>query len=353
VDIAPGDRSERWRAEVRNSLAAAVSQVGEIGNREARLAAEATVARIESGIAGEVREAEARSLIGFFEVTREEGEARVYEAQLPVRHTETVHGAFPLVGPLLVLLEEGAPLGIAVLSSERGRLFHWSLGNIETLHEWELELFSGDWRERKAKVSRDPAGEAVSAAGRDQYSQRLESNRERFAHQTGELTRTEVGRRSWRNVLLFGDERYVGPFARGFADRCELSHVDSVDLIAEPTHQIEERVERLLPGLRRDRELALIARVKDAAFAEARSSLGVQETVQALAEGRVEHLLYDPERDYNGEVPSEASAGSPELPLVERMIELALSTGAAITPVSDESAEALREQGGVAALLRY
>jgi stalled ribosome rescue protein Dom34 len=39
--------------------------------------------------------------------------------------------------------------------------------------------------------------------------------------------------------------------------------------------------------------------------------------------------------------------------LVERMIELALSTGAAITPVSDESAEALRELGGVAALLRY
>jgi stalled ribosome rescue protein Dom34 len=35
------------------------------------------------------------------------------------------------------------------------------------------------------------------------------------------------------------------------------------------------------------------------------------------------------------------------------MIELAVSTGAAITPVEEESAAALAEQGGVAALLRY
>jgi hypothetical protein len=35
------------------------------------------------------------------------------------------------------------------------------------------------------------------------------------------------------------------------------------------------------------------------------------------------------------------------------MIELAVSTGAAITPVEEESAAALAEQGGVAALPRY
>ena len=41
------------------------------------------------------------------------------------------------------------------------------------------------------------------------------------------------------------------------------------------------------------------------------------------------------------------------MPLIERMIELALSTSAAITPVEGESAESLDEQGGVIALLRY
>ena len=41
------------------------------------------------------------------------------------------------------------------------------------------------------------------------------------------------------------------------------------------------------------------------------------------------------------------------MPLLERMIDLALSTSAAITPVEGESAEAIAEQEGVAALLRY
>ncbi len=35
------------------------------------------------------------------------------------------------------------------------------------------------------------------------------------------------------------------------------------------------------------------------------------------------------------------------------MIELAVTTGAAITPVEEESAAELSDQGGVAALLRY
>jgi stalled ribosome rescue protein Dom34 len=42
-----------------------------------------------------------------------------------------------------------------------------------------------------------------------------------------------------------------------------------------------------------------------------------------------------------------------QLPLAERMIELALNTSAAVTPVEGAAAERLGEHGGVAALLRY
>lgn len=338
VDADPADRGGRCRIELRNGLDRAI-EAGAGGDRETQLAVEETVTRIAQVLLTEPTEAGERGLSGFVEVSRGPGEERWYASRIPPRRTEARYGCAPLMSPLIEMLDDGAPLGIVAASAERVRLFHWYLGRLEQLHDWELEVFSLDWRERKARRSRDPAaGQMVSAAGRDQHEQRLEANRARFAHQTGTLARATGAKRGWRQVLVFGDERYTRHFADGFAGGCELRHVESSDLVSQPTRQIEERVERLLPDLNRERERALVERVKEEAFTEARSSFGRQETLQALEQGRVEHLLYDAERDH---------------PDVERMIELALSTGAAITPVEGESATALEEQGGIAALLRY
>lgn len=338
ADADPADRGGRWRIELRNGLDRAI-EAGARGDRETQLAVEETVKRIEQVLLTEPTEAGGRGLIGFVEANRGPGEERWYAAQVAPRRTEARYGRAPHVSPLIEMLDDGAPVGIVAVSAERVRLFHWHLGRLEQLHDWELDVFSLDWRERKAPGPSDPAaGQMVSAAGRDQYNQRLESNRERFAHQTGALAQVSVAEYGWSRILVFGGERYTPHFAQGFAGRCELRQVESSDLVSQPTQLIEERVERLLPVLNRDRERVLIERVKEAAFAEARGSFGAQETLQALEEGRVEHLIYDAERDH---------------PDVERMIELALSTGAAITPVEGESAAALEEQGGVAALLRY
>jgi hypothetical protein len=78
-------------------------------------------------------------------------------------------------------------------------------------------------------------------------------------------------------------------------------------------------------------------------------------TLRALVEGRVEHLVYDVERDYPdldlGDPALQATAKG--LPTRERMIELALSTSARITPIEGDAARELDERDGVAALLRY
>ncbi|HEX6585739.1 MAG TPA: VLRF1 family aeRF1-type release factor [Solirubrobacterales bacterium] len=353
VSIEPGDRSNGWRTAVRNGLSKVTGDGGDgAADHEARLALRETVARLERALEEE-RKGEHRGLIGFVEVARSEGEERWYTTQIPPRRTEVLRGPVAQIHPLLALLDDGAPLGIAAVSSERVRLLDWRIGRVEQLHSWELEYFGEDWRERKAQRPRDPArGEAVSASGRDQYDQRMEDTRERFAEQTGELARGEARKRGWRETLVFGDERYTRKFAEGFG--AGLTHADEADLIAEPTAQLERRVEGMLPQLNRARETSLIDRIKEAAYAEGRSSLGVQETLQALQEGRVEHLVYDPGRDYSGvpvELAGPARADGPGLS--ERLVELALSTGAAVTPVEGSSAEALAEQGGVVALLRY
>ncbi|HSI80999.1 MAG TPA: VLRF1 family aeRF1-type release factor [Solirubrobacterales bacterium] len=337
VDADPADRGGRWRIELRDDLDRAIADAGR-RDRETRFAVEATAKRITDDLI-EPGDARPRGLIGFVEAARERGEDRWYAAQIPPRRTEAGHGPRPRIGPLIALLDDGAPLGVVAVSAERIRLFHWQLGRIEEIHDWEVELPGLDWRERRSPRSRDPAAaQVVKAAGRDQHNQRLEANRERFAHESGGLVRTSARELAWRQVLAFGDDRYVRPLAQGFGAGGDLRHVDAADLVPQPTSLIGARIAELLPALNRDREQALIARVKEAAFSEGRSAFGEQETLQALEQGRVEHLLYDSEHD------------GLEL---ERMVELALSTGAAITPVEGESATRLAEQGGVAALLRY
>lgn len=355
IRVDPADRSTSWRTEVRNGLSDLLKHMGDTGDQEGRQALVATTERLERDLMDEPPPGEPRGLMGFIEVARKAGTERWYAAQIPPRRTEVLHGPVAQVHPLLELLDDGAPLGVAVVSSERIRLLDWRLGRAEHLHDWELEYFGDDWRERKSQRPRDPArGNAVSAAGRDQYNQRLEANRERFAEQAGELARAESRKRGWRQTLVFGDERYTRQFAQGFANGSELRHLEQTDLISEPTAQIERRVEQMLPELNRERERLMIERIKEAAYAEGRSALGAQETLQALEEGRVEHLVYDAGRDYSdAELGLAGKPGSNGMPLIERMIELALSTSAAITPVEGESAESLDEQGGVIALLRY
>jgi hypothetical protein len=337
IDADPADRGRGWRIELRNALRR-IADAPSDRPRQAQLALEATIARIEERLAEELTEAPGRSAIGFVEARGKPGGERWYAATLPLPVTGARYGAGPWLGPLIGLLDRGAPLGVVAVSADRIRLMHWSLGRVEALSALELTERSETWRERKAPRPRDPAAaQAVSSAGHDRFARRLEANRERFAQQAGTLARADAAKRGWRELLAFGDERYLRPFATGFAEACPLRHVDASDLAAQSAQLIERRVEALLPDLRRERQRDLVERAGELAFTEARSSLGAEETIQALEQGRVEHLLYDPR------LLAEAR--------VERMLALALDSGAAITPVDE--AVALGERGGAAAVLRY
>jgi hypothetical protein len=354
VVIDPGDRGEAWRTAVRNGISEA-TRPDPRDDHETRSALDATAGRVERELLNGERSDEPRGLIGFVEISASEGEELWYASRVPPHRTEVVRGPVAQVHQLIELLDDGAPLGVAIISSERIRLLDWRLGRAEHLHLWELEYFGEDWKERKAQRPRDPArGEAVSSSGRDQYDQRMEANRERFAEQAGRLAHRESRRRGWSRAVAFGDERYLRKFSEGFGNGSLIVHSNGADLISEPLAKIERRIEEMLPQLNRARESALIERIKEAAYDEGRSSLGVQETLQALGEGRVEHLVYDASRDYaDVELQPGAALGADGLPVIERMVELALSTRAEVTPVEGESAQELAQQGGVVALLRY
>jgi hypothetical protein len=354
LEVDPADRGEGWRIELRNGLAEAIEQAEEAPLRRAL---QVTAERMAGRLGEEGYRGEGRARVGFVEVAPKPGHEIWRILHLAPRRTEIRHAERPYLRPLLEILDDGAPRGVAVLSAERIRLLQWSLGLIEELEDWGIELFSLDWRERKAQRVSDPArAQWTAASGRDQFAQRLDANRERFLRHVGELVGGRAGRRPWRELLAIGGAEVCRHFADGLGEAVELHRVEG-DLIAERPGQIKARVEEALEVLNRSRELALVERALAAAHAEAANgALGPQETLEALAQGRVAHLLIDTARDYEGaplELGLAYEASDEQLPLAERMIELALNTSAAVTPVEGAAAERLGEHGGVAALLRY
>ena len=117
---------------------------------------------------------------------------------------------------------------------------------------------------------------------------------------------------------------------------------------------IADTVEPLIEEAWQRRTAALARLASERAKSGGAATLGAQETLGALAEGRVDHLLIDPDHDFSsaaGMIPS--SIGGPSNMLGERAVEVAIATSARVTSVPIDASAALREADGMAALLRY
>jgi Bacterial archaeo-eukaryotic release factor family 10 len=356
VVVDPGDRRAAWRVELVDRLREALgSRADGRAGAALRTAAERALERFPEHLPPP----EGRGHAGFVEVAEKGGRELWYASRIPPRATEVVYGHRPYLRPLIEIADTGARIGVAAISGDQVRLWEWELGELSEVDDWTLTT-TGDWRERKAQRPADPARfHGAGASGREQFGQRLEAHRERFLKDAARRTATVASDRDWRDLLVFGENEHVVQFAAAL-DRHESRHVLGKNIVAEPSTRVAERVWELLPQLNRERELGLVETVKESAYSgKSRGSLGPQETLEALTQGRVEHLLFDAERDYRGHGIEEGLAysgpplGEDGLPVTELMVERALETGARVTPVNGEAAAALEEYGGVAALLRY
>ena len=341
VGVDPGDRGQGWLTELRNQLNAAV-EAGDDGHdrgRGLRAAAQRALDRFD-----EEALPSGRCQIGFCEASDDRRARDIWgEAQLDGFRTSASYGDRARLTPLLKLLDEGAAIGVVAVSAERIHLYGWKLGSLELVHDWEAEMYSLDWRERKAGKPSDLARtQGAASSGRDQYDQRLEHNRARFLKETGRLTADEARNRDWRRVIGFGDPEHLREFDEGAEKGTEVEPAEAVDVISEDRGKLLERVNAAVADGNRRRELALIERaVEGARRPGGHGALGLIDVQSSLNEGRVEHLLFD------------ADTQDSELAdLEDEIIERALRTGALITPV-EEAAEAISGHGGVAAVLRY
>lgn len=353
VSVDPADRSQGWRIDLREQLRALED---ETSPHEERRAFDAAMSEVLERFPANGAPPEGRGHVGFVELIEKRPTAVWRSMQLGPRRTEALRAPRPHVRPLVELFAEGPHVGVVLVSAERVRLLEWSLGAIRELNDWEITLFSPDWRERKAERSIPGQGSWTSASGHDQYEQRLAANRHRFLHEVGTLVGEEHSRRGWRYLVAFGTEEHPRELAAGLAGAADRLHVVPHDLVSSPEGQVADRVAKEVHRVNDEAALAVVTEVEEAIGAEPGTALGPQETLQALAEGRARHLVFDASRDYEGP-PLEAALryddGTDGLPVGERMVELAVSTKAEITPVYEKPAERLEQHGGVAALLRY
>jgi hypothetical protein len=359
LDVDPAARSEGWRVELRDGLRG-IAEAHSGGDHDHKLAVRETVALVGDRFPEEVA-LSGRTQVGFVEVGRKPGEGEWEGLQLALGQSVVGLRSRPLLWPLVELLDRGARRAVVAVSAERVRVWSWQMGQLGSLDESEAVLTSPQWREQKGPQMSDPGrGQATSSSGHDQFDQRLEANRERFLHEAADRLAHEIDSTRWAEIVVFGEAPYLGEFLAGLgAAQVPVRPIEGPDVISEPDPKIEERVERALVELRAERDAECLARVKDAALArEGRGSLSVQETADALVEGRVDRLLFVPGDDYPTEllddnVREAAGREAEQGDVLELMIQLALATSAELIPIAGPAAEELREHGGVGALLRY
>jgi Bacterial archaeo-eukaryotic release factor family 10 len=227
---------------------------------------------------------------------------------LPVGLTAALE-ATAYVRPLVAAFDEGRPAGVMVAGAASVQLFEWRMGAVEEVAECAQRA-----------VAR-PVSDIAEARG-------------------------------WTRILVAGDTRLAHALAhRAAQDGREVALATSLveglrprgiaAVVAADLHDAQRRYER-----------RLVERVVEAALVDRTAVLGAGRTLEALGGGEVAHLLFDGERDYRWSGALAGSTGSAGADPAEALIELALHSGAEITPIEGRTRALLTESDGVAAVLR-
>jgi len=333
LNVEPSDRGEKWRIELKNVCHDLLEQHNE-------RSVEHAVREAISYLSSDDVSRHGLLHVGFIEsdgkrLKRQWWRCFQLETDIP---TQVVFRERPFLQPLLSLASVIPARGVALISGDHVRLLQTQRGELEELEHFEIELFTPDWRERKAQTSSDPTkAQGVSSSGHDQHQQRLQANRQHFLKDVGHQLEELAARHNWAEALIFGEHEYAQELKQGIHNGLLVSEVDEHNLISEHNGQLRARIEEQIHRQQSEYERQQLESMISAEGETSKSViLGPERALEALREGRVASVLL---------------AGSNGLKNVaEEIIELALATSAEITWLHQQPQ---RLETGVAARLRY
>lgn len=285
-----------------------------------------------------------------------------FVSQMPVPNRVVLDDG-PFIHPLLELLDEGRPAGVVLVSVQDARILEWRLGKLQHLSRLEQEETEAP-HERAGQIGGGPAGQFHTPM-LEQRQARQQSHVQRFLEQVAEAVVDLADERRWERILVSGGERWTQPVAEKLPDSLQDRVIQDVRVLTGlDDERLRSAVSERLHEDHAVRERRLVEQVREAGLGQT-GALGLSEVTAALNEGRVAHLVYDPEIRYTGSVGADGTlyadtevgvggaSSTPEPRLTERLVERALATGARVSPVEGAASDVLSEAAGIGALLRW
>jgi hypothetical protein len=237
--------------------------------------------RVWESVEGQVHQ-HARTLVFF---AAEDGLFERYELQLDL--PEAYRFGEPYLAPLVLGLDEHESYGVALVDAEEFRFFVSApMGDPAAGSDGAS---SGFFREVDLKPSR-PYPRGGGQTDLDPAGRKQDSNIYRFYKDAGELTQKLIAQDNVKNLIIAGPKERTSVFLETLPEPVKEKVVAEEAVAANaPESEILEHFEKIQQKAEKEREDELIEKVRE------NGVRGVKDTVEALQEGRVYHLvaLYD------------------------------------------------------------
>lgn len=324
-----------WMINLKNRTRDALEKIdpGHESHQVAKRLAEEAERRIEETTAEE----RGRSVAYFLS---EDGLIdEVHTFQIPVREGFVTFDSGPVVWPIVDVIDRGQRTGMLLLSNDNVRLLEWFDG---TAHEIEASDMDQD-SDTPAAAFHDVAKEW----------------RNKFTAHTVTVISEAVSKLGFDRLIVAADGELGSDFETSMPALLSESLIEIVPInlidqtAADAADHLDERLRQDWRESVGEVANQALARVK----AADRGAGGPDETLLALSEGRVDHVIFDPYLETESEILSDgarqAIEDAGEASVQEALVEIALRTDARISSASVDEVPALAEAGGVLATLRY
>ena len=278
---------------------------------------------------------------------------QTFQLQVPVR-TLAWFSERPLVSPLTAILDEHERYAVVLLDKEQARLLSVYLNRVEAqMHirdDYPGRTATGGWAQAR-------------------YARHREAHLHRHVLHVTEAIRAEVSRRPFDRLIVGGPDEALSALLSVLPAglRSRVAGTYTCELFASE-QEILDHVRAIEEAAERRGEAELVTRLVDQAKGGGLATLGWEQTLQSLGEGRVHKLFLTEGATRRGwGCPSGHFAGPTSrkvcplcgiridaVPdLAEWAVERAFDTDASVETVRGEAARQLRKEGSVGALLRY
>lgn len=342
--------SPAWLIELRNGLRAISERLEAGDDRDARLAFRVARERIEQELVDLSPHARARSVSWFLDM---DGGSERFSLQLPLRRDRVVADTKPFVSPLVDIADRGSPTGVILVGGDLIRILQIEQAEVIEPENSSFELTLGDWRPFGGSAGGSSDRGVLGTSHEEHYEARVEAQRDRLFTTAAMETAKRLGALGWQRIVLVAEGQVAARFRDAMPPKLRERVIAEADLnlVGKEATVITDGVEPLIEAAWDRRTLELAALAHDRASGGGAATLGPEETLGALAEGRVAHLLIDPDHDFSAAAARfPPSVDGPVEMLAERAVESAIAGSAQVTALATET---LREADGMAALLRY